>query len=369
MMAESLKFDEAFLMRDPRVLRKALHLLGKSYFHLQNRRGYEGVVILRMVFLGGELDAGIDAAAGEVLTGHQTAREQRYVSPGTLHTPRIYEYLKAKALSRSDWRAMSLYLDEMSRAPATKATARDHYKMAKELYNMLEPSEKYAVEDQQRLQGFLPPWQILFDAAKKYISFLPEGTEHDQVQKDIETALYDGIHKYSDPRAIPPALREPNVIPRYSTSWMELANQSAAGGDKDGALELAKYHLRQGGWLEKPGQKDKPTDWTGIEWLGVSAALSAPDTPAMVNKYLGLAHLLWAHGHRAEAWSWMERGKENVTEAGLDPLVQGRHEWEAKFAEYERSWRDAEKDKELSDKFWKHSEECLAPFFDDEKAE
>ena len=385
MINDGLKPDEAALLQDPSVLRKAFHLLGRNYFHQSNRKGPQGLGILRMIFLGGEVEAGVDAAAAEVLVGELKATSERSLAPGSLHSPRIYDFLKKTALSKSDWRAMILYLNEMSRLQTSEASVRDHYELAKELYMMLEPSKQLRMEDPYILQQYESPWKILFDAARKYLTYLPDGAECDEVQATLEVALHEGIHSYSDPRAIAPALHESNVIARHSPQWLELATQSAASGDSAGAFELAIYHLRNGGWRIKssePLQKPtfglainhlrnggwriksskplrKPNDWTGIEWLAVSASLSAPNATDMTNKYLGLAYLLREHGYPAEGYTWMAYAKENIVEAEVDPHKLAQ----AKINGHEQSWKEADKDKTLErGKYWKKSNELLEPY-------
>jgi len=80
----------------------------------------------------------------------------------------------------------------------------------------------------------------------------------------------------------------------------------------------------------------------------------------MAEKYLGLAHLLYEHGYQAEGYDWMEFAKEYAADAGLDP----NKEWEAYFEGFVRSWRNAEKDKELQKKI-KAGDTFLARYMDE----
>ncbi|OCT53978.1 hypothetical protein CLCR_10125 [Cladophialophora carrionii] len=351
---------EAALVRDPKVLRQAFHLLGRNYFHQQNRQGQQGLAALRIAFFAGEVDAGIDAATAEVMVNISRVELGATSTTGTLLSARLFEFIKQRAQARADWRAMTLYLKEMSRAPGTEASARDNYNLARELFDMLEPSKELVLENTQLLRGVEPPWKILYEAAVAYLAYIPKGSpEHDKVQADVETALRDGIQKYSDPRAVAPALRQQRVIPWHSPEWVDLATQAAAAGVQDAAFDLAMYYLRLGGWRPRQAGK-KPTDWTGIEWLAVSAALAAPDIRAMVqSRYLGLAHLLREHGYLAEGYAWMEYAKENAAEAGLDP----DKEWEHFIHDFELAWAKAEKDDEMQ-KYIQHSDKFFAPYLD-----
>ncbi|EXJ64495.1 hypothetical protein A1O7_00831 [Cladophialophora yegresii CBS 114405] len=358
---QELKRPEARLMRDPNLLRKAFHLLGRNYFHQQNRQGQEGLAALRAAFLAGEVDAGIDAAAAEAMVNRSRVESGATSNSSTLLSPRLFDFIKQRARARADWRAMTLYLKEISRVPQTEVLARDNYNLARELFDMLEPSKELLLENTQLLRAFEPPWKILHDAAVAYLAYTPEGCpENDKVQADIETALREGIHKYSDPRAVAPALRQQRVIPWHSSEWVDLATQAAAAGVHHAAFDLAMYHLRQGAWRPKQADK-KPTDWTGIEWLAVSAALSAPDIRTMVqSRYLGLAHLLREHGYLAEGYAWMQYAKENAAEAGLDP----DKEWEHFIHDFELAWAKAEKDDEMQ-KYIQHSDKFFAPYLDE----
>jgi hypothetical protein len=352
---------EAALMRDPKVLRKAFHLLGRNYFHHYNRQGQEGLDALRVAFLAGEVDAGIDAAAAEIMVNTSRVELGATSMSGPLLSARLFDFVKQHALARTDWRAMTLYLQEMLRVPGTEAPARDNYKLARELFDLLEPSKELILLYEQHLRRFELPWKILHEAAVAYLAHLPEGSaEHDKVQADIEMALRDGIHKYADPAAVAPALRQQRVIPWHSAKWVDLATQAAAAGVHDAAFDLAMYHLRKGGWRPRQAGTN-PTDWTGIEWLAVSAALSAPDVRTMVqSRYLGLAHLLREHGYMAEGYAWMEYAKENVAEAGLDP----EKEWENFIQDFKLAWEKAEKDEEMN-KYIQHSDKFFAPYLDE----
>ncbi|KAJ9608876.1 hypothetical protein H2200_006647 [Cladophialophora chaetospira] len=316
MMEVALGSAEAALMRDPKVLRKAFHLLAQNYFHLRNSLGLKGFEILRMIFLAGELEAGIDAFAAILLLEKQAERTGK-AAPDSTYFLRIGDFIKAKALARTDWRAVTMYLKEMTRFQGTKAFKRECYQLAKEFYSTVEPSRKSRVENPWLLQDYELPWKTFYEAARIYLLDLPEGKERDNVQADMELALRDGLYKYTDPRAVAPALRNDKVIPRHSKEWIQFATEAATKGEKDASFELAKYHLSKDGWYPKTEGK-KPTKWTGIEWLGVSAALSSPDTTRMVYLYCGLAHVLRERGYLAEGRSWLSYARENIGEAGLD---------------------------------------------------
>ncbi|OAP59461.1 hypothetical protein AYL99_06759 [Fonsecaea erecta] len=342
---EVLGSAEVALMRDPQILRKAFHSLGKNAFHTQNRKGDEGCDALRMAFFAGEIDAGVDAAAAEIALGSALGRQEARLSP------RVAEFIKTKAFEGSDWLAMLLYLDEMTRKPGSEATARKNYELAKDLVGMVEPSKLLRRQNSSLLQHPKLPWRILHDAAKNYLSYLGEGAVHDQVRSDLEDAIRDGLFKYSDLSAAPFALRQPGVIKKHSKEWVELATQSASAGDPDSSLQLAFYHLRKDGW--RPAEPNrKPRDWTGIEWLAVSAALSAPETDSMAARYLGLAHLLREHRYVDEGTSWIDFAKENMGEAGLDP----DNTWHHYFSEFQQAWEGTD---ESLKKYEKSSEEFL----------
>ncbi|KIW90438.1 uncharacterized protein Z519_09084 [Cladophialophora bantiana CBS 173.52] len=343
---EGLGSAEVALMRDPQILRKAFHSLGQNAFHTQNRKGQEGCDALRMAFFAGEIDAGVDAAAAEIALGNAMGRQENRLSP------RISDFIKARALQRSDWRAITLYLDEMSTKRGTEASARENYKLAKDLVDMVEPSKQLRRQNPSLLQNYKLPWRVLHDAADSYLSYLDPGATFDQVQSDLENAIRDGLFKFSDLAAAPFALRQPGVIEKHSKEWLELATQSASAGDPDSALQLAFYHLRKDGW--RPAEPNKKRrDWTGIEWLAVSAALSAPETGSMAAKYLGLAHLLREHGYADEGISWIDFAKESIGEAGLDP----ENKWHNYLDEFQQAWKDTD---ESLKKYEKSSNEFLA---------
>ncbi|KIW35390.1 uncharacterized protein PV07_02088 [Cladophialophora immunda] len=343
---EALGSAEVALMRDPQVLRKAFHSLGQNSFHTQNRKGDEGCDALRMAFFAGEADAGVDAAAAEIALGSALGRQEARLSP------RISDFIKAKALARSDWVAMLLYLDETSRKTGSEVVAQENYELAKDLVDMVEPSKKLRRQNSSLLQHHKLPWRVLHDAAESYLPYLREGAVYDQVRSDLENAIRDGLFKYSDLSAAPLALRQPGVIEKNSKEWVELATQSSSAGDPDSSLQLAFYHLRKDGWRPAEANR-KPRDWTGIEWLAVSAALSTPETGVMAAKYLGLAHLLREHGYVDEGISWIDFAKESMGEAGLDP----DNRWHDYFSDFQQAWRDT--DGSLK-RYEKSSEEFLA---------
>ncbi|OAL34670.1 hypothetical protein AYO20_06087 [Fonsecaea nubica] len=344
---EVLGTGEAALLRDPQILRKAFHSLGQNNFHKQNRKGNDGCDALRMAFFAGETEAGVDAAAAEIALGASLSPHEARLSP------RIFDHVKAKALERNDWLAILLYLDEMSRKTGTEATARESYQLAKDLVAMVQPSKYLRTQNSSLLQPRNLPWRVLHDAAESYLSYLGEGAEYDQVQSDLENAIRDGLFKYSDVSAVPFALRQPGVTGKHSKEWIELATQSASVGDADSSLQLAFYYLSKDGWRPAEPNK-KPREWTGIEWLGVSAALSAPETGPMVAKYLGLAHLLREHGYVDEGMSWIDFAKESMGEAGLDP----DNTWNNYLSEFQLAWKDTDESESLR-KYEKSSEDFL----------
>ncbi|KIX96947.1 uncharacterized protein Z520_07061 [Fonsecaea multimorphosa CBS 102226] len=342
---EALGSAEVALMRDPQILRTAFHSLGQNAFLMQNRRGGEGCDALRMAFLAGKTDAGVDAAAAEIAVGASVGQQEPRLSP------RIFDFIKAKAFQRSDWSAIILYLDEMSRKIGTEASARENYEVAKDLVDMVEPSKHLSRQNSSLLKHYKSPWRILHDAAQSYLSYLGEGAVYNQVRSDLENALRDGLFKYSDLSAVPLALQQPGVLEKHSKEWIELATQSARAGDPDSSMQLAFYYLRKDGWRPAEPNK-KPQDWTGVEWLAVSAALSAPNTGTMAAKYLGLAHLLREHGYADEGNSWIDFAKESMGEAGLDP----ENTWHNYLSEFQQAWSDTD---ESLKKHEKSSEEFL----------
>ena len=344
------------------MLRKALHLLAVSYFHDRNKNAVAGANLLQLVFLGGEVDAGIDAAMAELLLASYEVRKPYGLRKSQLLSPQTAKFIREQALSHKEWRAMIVYLSQATKENGTEMVAREHCILARELFDMTEPHKSAYWENLNVLQRYEDPCKILYTAASNYLTRLPQGSERDAIQTTLETALRDGLCKYSSASAIPPALRQSNVIPRHSSRWLELANQSAASGDKEAAFDLAIYHLGKAGWRgkNKVSPKTKPKDWTGINWLAVSAARSSPNPHAMINKYLGLAHLLREHGYLDEGYYWLAYAKENVSEAGLD-LDQF---WTKMVTGFERDWKEMGT-LEISKDFFHPSDRYFAPYLDE----
>lgn len=297
-----------------------------------------------MASLAGETDAEIEAVAAEMLLNYMGTiksadgygkRRQRLL-------PESFELVKKMALARSDWNAVSLYLLEMAEIPGNEETARQCYDLALELKDRSTPSKTtvsglaFTALRMPRLQQ---PWEICFNAAQVYLSHLSEGTpEYDQVQRELENALRDGLYKYTDPAAIPFALNRPKILTKGSTEWVQFATVAASKAVESAAYELALYYLDKDGWRPKKGVK-KATNWRGIEWLAVSAAGCVPNAYKMAMRYLAIAHLLHEHGYTAEGSAILEFAVFNVTEAGLDPSG----EWATYFQHYKNSFEEAQK--------------------------
>lgn len=295
---------------------------------------------LRMSSLAGETDADVETVAAEMIMndaqGSNTYHKQR---PRLL--PESFELVKRKALARSDWNAVSLYLYEMGQTPGNEASARQCYELALELKDHATPSEMpdpICMFTAQQMPHLHQPWAIAFVAAQSYLSYLSEGTpEYDQVQRELENALRDGLYKYTDRTAIPFALTQPTVLTKGSTEWVQFATVAASAKLKGAAFELALHYLHEDGWRPKKGGK-KATNWRGIEWLTVSAADCVPDVHKMAMRYLATAHLLHEHGYTAEGSAILDLAVLNFTQAGLDPSG----EWAAYFRPYKNSFEQAD---------------------------
>ncbi|EXJ89193.1 hypothetical protein A1O3_02259 [Capronia epimyces CBS 606.96] len=266
---------------------------------------HSGIYALQVAFDAGDSEAAIDTALAEVKS-----------SPGLRRT--TYEYIKEMALARADWRAMTIYLWHMLQTAQKKPVTQENYLLAKDLYRMMEPSQK---QDNKLpfLQSFELPWKLLHDAADHHLYHLDDGPESDAVQEDLDMALREGVSKWSDPRAAEMILNQIGEVEKHSPRWVSLMTQSAMGGNADSCLELAMYHLQKDGWYPKRSDTNNKTkNWIGIEWLALSAALSTSDARVMVRRYLALAHILRESGCAKEGYAWLPTAKENVYEAGLD---------------------------------------------------
>lgn len=271
-----------------------------------------------MALAAGETEACIDAAAAEILLIQLSQRDPTTEIKRFMPLA-LFNLVREKALAKTDWRAMTLYVSIMNREQRqTKEAAQTDYELAKELDNMLEPGKQQSGEGNP-LREFERPWKLLHDAAEQYLSHLsPQEPIFFQVQTDLERALRDGAFKYSEPRAIPMVLGRGEMVEKHSTQWVTLSTQAAVAGSADSALHLAFYHLHKDGWL--PAQSAAtPKIWVGLEWLALSAAQAAPNTNHMAARYLALAHLLREHGFTEEGYSWIKFAQENIREAGLDP--------------------------------------------------
>ncbi|EHY57853.1 hypothetical protein ABEF95_014301 [Exophiala dermatitidis] len=300
---------EAKLLQDPNILRQIFHAFGKADLHFQNikKMAHLGIYALQVAFDNGDEDAAIDTALAEVK------------SSGGLRQ-KTYDYIKKMALARADWRAMTIYLWHMLQSAQKKQVTEENYLLAKDLYAMLEPSQK---QDKTLpfLRSFELPWKLLHDAADHYLYHLEEGGESDAVQEDLDMALREGVSKWSDPRAAEMILNQLGEVEKHSPRWISLITQSAMGGNSDSCFALAMYHLEKDGWYPKPSAT-KAKSWIGVEWLALSAALSTSDARTMVRRYLALAHILRENGHGKEGYAWLPTAKANVFDAGLDPNLE-----------------------------------------------
>lgn len=349
-MAEgALGSNDSALLRKPEVLGMAFHALGMNHLHLQNLKtaGIVGQTIhlFQMAFASGLRDAAIDAAQLELASNETQATWDTSAARRRPLAPQISAYIKEKALKGADPRAMMIYLRDVLRGAQTKAVAKQNYQLAKQLFDMVEPSQQLykRVHFSQR---YGQPWQMLYDAADHYLSHIQDDPVSDKVQEDLDNALRVGAVEYKDPRAAALVLGQKDVIEKHSKQWVELATQSAIAGYADSCFSLALYHLRKDRWLPvDPGKN--PKNWVGIEWLAVSAAASDDNAQIMLRRYLGLAHLLREYGHSDEGFSWIQAAQENIMEAGLDP----NGEWNAYVDTFLQTWNDDNVPQKSSEEF------------------
>jgi hypothetical protein len=357
------------LLLNPKILRKALHLFARNHFDKRNHRYAQGEAVLRALFFGGEIEAGVDAAAAEI---HRNLASIGVYEPGTktepFCSPQVFAFIKTKALQERDPRALTLYLDEMHRSRMTSKQAGECYRLAKELNQMHEPSKQTFASLGCVLDVLRSPWKVLYDAAEEYRWLLQRpGEEHTpdtereikSVKEDMDQAIRDGLHNYRDMGAVRYALKNPNILRRGSKPWINFATIAAGKGDKDAATALARYYLESDGWrLDKPDENTSPTrtptaptslagrlwkavgfersglDPRGIEWLAVSAASSVPNTNEIANKFVGLAYLLREHGQEDQGLQWLKKARAVIAEAGLDPSQF----WEKEINSHAASW-------------------------------
>jgi hypothetical protein len=376
-IAESrLDSQDVELFLNPKTLRKALHLFARNLFHKRNLRYAQGEAVLRIIFFGGETEAGIDAAAAEI---RRRLANIGIDEPGTktepLCSPQVFTFIKTKALQDRDPRALTIYLDEMHRSRMTLKITAECYQLAKELNKMHEASKQTSASIGCGLDDLHAPWKILYDAAEEYRWKLQSSGDQTSdtennikvAQEDMERAIRDGLYNYKDMRAVRYALKDPNILRRGSKPWINFATIAASKGDKDAASAIAWYYLEKDGWqLKKPEKMDLSTgtptaptslagrlrqalgfemsglDPRGIEWLAVSAASSVPNTNEVANKFVGLAYLLREHGQEEAGLQWLKKARAVISDAGLDPSQF----WDKEINSHAESWEKEREERE-----------------------
>ena len=349
--SKKLLAHDAKLLCNPKILCKMMHLIARDDFGNANRDTAEGEHILRMLTHEGYEEALIDTASAEIIRGiGKLATADLGYRPGFFCSPQHRAKLKVRADNDNDWRAAIVYLSEMNRKKLNLDEAQETYEDAKWLSDMLEPASQSRVSVECPLDALPAPWLILYEAAEEYRVQLARSRDYEtdpkrgrnddlytQVNADIEMAIRDGLYKYTDIQAVKYALNRDTILTIGAQEWLDFVTRAAGSGDTAAATALAFHYLREDGmWPSEKEPTRRTISWLGIEWLAVSAALSAPDATTMFAKFVGMAHLLREQGYEAEGEAWLEEAKNVIADAGLDPQKQ----WEKELSQIRKDWKD-----------------------------
>ncbi|KIW44721.1 uncharacterized protein PV06_03173 [Exophiala oligosperma] len=343
---EALTSDEVALVLNPSILPHIFEAFGEADFHRQNVGKFAqlGYYSLCCAFEAGDLEAAIKVAFIE----HQSKKVSSKVSG----------FIKQHAAKRSDWRTMSLWCELATEMSHSKEGAEANYLLAKELDTILEPSNR-PMSRAEMFERYRPTWSLVHDSANHYLShFDRDDPEGDPVQKDLDNAIRDGVKKWKDPKAAHELLLLPGEVKKFSDRWLSLLTMSAMEGSAEHCVRLALYHLGKDGWLNHhldenddwvvSDRKDKPKNWIGIEWLGLSAALENADASLKTRRYLRLALLLREHGLEKDAMPWLTAAKHDLEDQGLDT----DREWIEYIDGFEQHWYNEEFMTRTSEEDW-----------------
>ncbi|KEF59952.1 uncharacterized protein A1O9_04800, partial [Exophiala aquamarina CBS 119918] len=306
--AEHMSTVEAELMTSHRVLGALFYAAAMTDLSTYNQASYweMGKFSLQIAFEFDYEDAAIAFARIELRANGLRPKgdPQSLLKPVDL-PPKILGYIHRAAMSRSDWRAMSLYLDYALRKPQNKVTAQNSYQIAVDLSRMAGPSSTN-VDDVSPSERYELPWFQLQKAADEYYAHLPEDSpEAASVQQMYVKALNTGRDRWNDSRAAELLLRNTDEITPGSTRWVELLTQAAMQGNPDSCFKLGHYLLRQEGWHPDCLGSTRPQSRTSFWWIELSAYAMRHYPVWARQRYLLLAVLLRENGFEKEAKSYL----------------------------------------------------------------
>jgi len=316
--ADHMSSVEVRLMTNPDYLGVLFYTAAMTDLSMSNRASYwqMGKLCLEVAFELGFEEAAIDFARIELRASGLRPKSdpQALVKPVDL-PPKILAQIHRTAISRSDWRAMSLYLDYTLRRPQSKATAQTSYQIAVDLSTMAGPSST-TVDDVHPSERYELPWFQLQKAADEYYSHLPEDSpEAATVQQMYVDALNTGRDTWNDSRAAELLLRNTDEVTPGSTRWLELLTQAAMQGNADSCFKLGHYLLKQEGWHPDCLRRKRPQSRTSFWWIELSAYAMRHAPVWARQRYLLLAVLLRENGFENESKSYLVRGQLALKES------------------------------------------------------
>lgn len=316
--AEHMSTAEVESITSPEALGVLFYAAAMTDLSRSNQATYweMGKLSLQIAFELGFEEAAIDFARIELrASGLRPKRDPQALLKPVELPPKILGHIHRAATSRSDWRAMSLYLDYTLRKPQNKATAQSSYQIAVDLSTMATPSLT-TVDDVSPSERFELPWFQLQKAADEYYSHLPEDSpEAASVQQTYVDALNTGRDRWNDSRAAELLLRNTDEVTPGSARWLELLTQAAMQGNADSCFKLGYYLLRQEGWHPDCRGGKRPQSRTSFWWIELSAYAMRHSPIWARQRYLLLAVLLRENGFENEAKSYLVRGQLALKES------------------------------------------------------
>jgi len=320
--------DQVDLLCDEKVLASAFHATGMCAMAPANmQKWYQmGVYMLGVaVELGNETSA-IDYWKFERL------------NPRRQIPPAVRTIVKKMAHERRDWRAMSLYVDDLLRSKSTPGTRAEAYGLAKDLFDRSTPGK--TARDAKPQDTFVQPWKLLRDAADQYLWDHRSGPEHEEAQAKLDQAVRDGASKYTDPAACAELLLDPSVE-KFSDEWTSLQLQTAMQGDANACFELGKFYLEKHGWYPCIGNRSRrPNHQIGFHWIELAAALSSENAQAIARCYLAMAFVLRENGFSVAGRKWLSTGITDIRQNAPDnaeattwirTMESFNKDWESEF--------------------------------------
>lgn len=309
---EQMSSIEVDIMTNNATLGRLFYVAAMTDLSRTNQLTYWklGRLSLQVAFELGYGDAAIEFAKVELRSGalKQKGDPDALLKPVDLPT-NILGYISRAAISRQDWRAMSLYLDYALRRQQNKATAESIYQLAIDLSTMARPSLR-TIDQVIPSERFELPWFLLQRAADEYYAHLPpESSEAASVMRTYVGALNTGRDTWNDSRAAELLLRNTDEVKPGSSRWVELLTQAAMQGDPDFCFRLGDYLLRQEGWHPECLKGTPPKHRTSFWWIELSAYAMRHSPVWARQRYLLLAVLLRENGFAEEATSYLVRGQ------------------------------------------------------------